>query len=119
MNCFVISFVALRTWGGKFQEKLDLFVCKIRAGHPLPNPHGNEATRELAPDEKANDEADSVLHFQADTESNARGKLLVYLLKNGMLRKNDVETVKPVPDNDIATQPCKTVHKDDTALQRQ
>ena len=76
------------------QDKIDKFVCKIRAGHPLPNPKSQHATRELAPDEKAVDSADSVMHFQADTESEARGRLLVYMLQNGMFKKSDVPEQK-------------------------
>lgn len=80
------------------QEKLDKFVCKIRAGHPLPSAKSGDAQRELAPDEKATDEADSTLHFVADTESNARGRLLVYLLQNGLFRKSDVPAAQKAAD---------------------
>eukprot|EP01085_Mycamoeba_gemmipara_P005241 Mycagemm_TRINITY_DN10108_c0_g1::TRINITY_DN10108_c0_g1_i2::g.5241::m.5241 type:complete len:150 gc:universal TRINITY_DN10108_c0_g1_i2:428-877(+) len=103
-----------------YSEKLDKFVCRIRAGHPLPSAKGQDTAPELAPDEKATDEADSVLHFVADTESNARGKLLVYMLQNGMLRKADVPLSEKRPATDeIPAQPAKTVRKEEPAAEKQ
>lgn len=98
-------------------------MCRIRAGHPLPDAKGRDAAPELAPDEKAADDADSVRHFVADTESNARGKLLVYLLQSGLLRKEDVplcSATKAATDEDkLPVQPAKIVQKELPATEKQ